>query len=73
MIEYVVTGALIGGFGAAGILMLRRAIQNNAAKKAARAEHAHSEPGGPHGHHHGGASGDASARLSEGGRDWGGS
>lgn len=73
MIEYIVVGALIGAFGAAGIVLLRRVIQSNAAKKAARAEHAHSEPGGPRTHRHSGASGDAAARLADRNREgWGG-
>ncbi len=62
MIEYVLVGALAGGLAAVAILLLFR---RNASKRAARAEHAHSEPGAPHPHQHGGASGDASARLSQ--------
>jgi hypothetical protein len=46
-------------------------LRRGAAKRAARAEHAHSEPGGPHAHHHGGASGDAAARLAERAREGG--
>ena len=69
MIEYIVVGALIGGFGAAGIVMLRRVIQSNATKKAVRAEHAHSEAGGPRPHHHDGASGADAARRAEAHRD----
>ena len=65
MAEYVIIGALVGGFGAVALVVVRRIVQKNAAKRAARAEHAHSEPGGPHAHHHGGAPGDASARLAD--------
>lgn len=42
-----------------------RTVQKNAAKRAARARYAHSEPGGPRSQHHGGASGIAAAGLSD--------
>lgn len=71
MLEYVIVGSLAGGSVAVAIVLLRRVIQNNAAKKAARAEHAHAEPGAPHARQHGGASGDASARLSDNKRSGG--
>jgi len=73
VIEYIVIGAISGGLVAVAIVLSLRRAQRNAAKRTARAEYAHSEPGGPHAHRHGGASGDASARLAEGGREWAGS
>ena len=69
MIEYIVVGALAGGTVSVAIVLIRRALQNNAAKKAARAEFAHSEPGGPRAHHHDGASGADAARRAEAHRD----
>lgn len=67
--EYIVVGALIGGFGAVALVVIRRIMQRNAAQKAARAEHAYSEPGGPRAQHHGGSAGDASARLADRARE----
>ena len=69
MEAYIVVGASVA---IVFVALVWRILQKNAAKRAARAQHAHSEPGGPHRHHHGGASGDAAARLAEGKRDWGG-
>ena len=65
MVEYVIVGALAGGTVSVAVVLIRRALQNNAAKKAARAEFAHSEPGGPRRGGDPGASGLSSARQAE--------
>ena len=65
MIEYIIVGALAGGSVSVAVVLIRRALQNNAAKKAARAEHAHSEPGPPHRGGDPGAAGVSAARQAE--------